>query len=262
MPALELRLRTTCVTCGNPIPLTGAELAIACPTCDAPKTLHGSSFDWVMAAGVTSRTPGENAVVVGEAVPAVVACPACRAPIDDASIASGFAAGVLTCRCGRDVGVRAVPPRLDGARWWTALIGESTREKRAPTTKPVHFACPSCGGALLVDGETRTPACRHCAVRAYLPDDLWRALRPTPRAEPFHLWVDPAWNDEWMRKRRAATKWAICAGVATYGAVIVVGLVISVDEVLGPAIGGGWLLAVIAGAIVHNALRPTSRSPR
>lgn len=256
MPALRLRLRATCVTCGNPVPLTGAELAIVCPTCDAPMMLDASAFQWVMPADVTSRTPSENAVVLGEAVPAVVECGACQTHVDDASIELGCARGGLICRCGRAIHLRAVPRELDAEQWWGVFVGESVREKVPPTTQPVHFTCPSCGGALLVDGATRTPACRHCATRAYLPDDLWRALRPTPRAEPFYLWVDPAWQERWTEERRAAIKWAIVVAIVAYAALVVGAVATGNEAIYGPAVAAGWMPAWAAADIAYGRLKP------
>lgn len=256
MPALRLRLRATCVTCGNPVPLTGAELAIVCPTCDAPMMLDASAFQWVMPADVTSRTPSENAVVLGEAVPAVVECGACQTHVDDASIELGCARGGLICRCGRAIHLRAVPRELDAEQWWGVFVGESVREKVPPTTQPVHFTCPSCGGALLVDGATRTPACRHCATRAYLPDDLWRALRPTPRAEPFYLWVDPAWQERWTEERRAARKWAICSGIVVYSGLVGGTMMSGNEAIYGPALAAGWMPAWAVAAILYGRLAP------
>ncbi len=256
MPALRLRLRTTCATCGHPIPLTSAILPVACPTCDAIATLGAGSFGWVVQDGMSPRSSSEGDAIVGDAAPAGVTCNGCQAPIDEATLERGFAAGGITCRCGRDVHVRAVPVAADGTAWWSAFVGESTHEKPAPTAEPVHFACPNCGGALLVDGQTRTPPCRHCGTRAYLPDDLWRALRPTPRVEPFYLWVDAAWENQWTTKRRAALKWAIVACVAIWGGLVVGGLVTGIDDIAGPAVGAGWIPATIAGMLLYRALTP------
>ena len=151
-------------------------------------------------ATTASATSGEGAVVLGEAQSARVACVACGAFFEDRVIESALQHGVLTCQCGRDIAFRAVPVAVDPESWWTAFIGESVPERAAPATKPVHFPCPNCGGALMVDGTTRTPDCRHCSTRAYLPDDLWHALRPTPKAEPFYLWIDPTYYGDWARQ--------------------------------------------------------------
>src|SRR5579883_607638 len=229
MPALKLRLRTTCATCGNPIPLTSAHLPVACPTCDAVSAMGFGAFAWVVLERVSARGPSEDAALLGDAEPSDVACPVCRAVASDEAIEKGLAQGELACGCGNVVQVRAVPDEIDPNGWWTALVGETSRAKRAPSEAPVHFACTQCGGALLVDGTTRTPTCRFCNTRVYVPDDLWRALRPTPRAEPFYLWVDSAWSERWdARERRArnaslavgvtGTALAIAAGIATCAA--------------------------------------------
>jgi len=67
----------------------------------------------------------------------------------------------------------------------------------------------------MVDGTTRTPKCPYCATSSFLPDDLWRALRPTPKAEPFYLWVDPTWYASWLRLKGRQTRAVLLAVVLT-----------------------------------------------
>jgi hypothetical protein len=45
--------------------------------------------------------------------------------------------------------------------------------------RPVVMACPHCGGALRLSGESeRLVPCQFCKADVYLPDDLWRRLHP------------------------------------------------------------------------------------
>jgi DNA-directed RNA polymerase subunit RPC12/RpoP len=263
MPALRLQLRTTCVTCGNPIPLTSATLPVKCPTCDAPSALGTTAFRWVNAEGVTHRAPDEGATLLGEAAPARVQCGACKAFVDDAAVEGALvAARPVACSCGRSIAVRRVPGGLDRDGWWSAVVGESERQTVAPTAEPVAFTCQRCGGALLVDGATRTPPCKHCGVRAYLPDDLWRSLRPTPRAEPFYLWVDPAWLQLWTEKKRAALAWHLLSIVLAYGGTALVGVIVSLCtdppnwDYLQPALIAGIPITMVTGAIVGARVVP------
>lgn len=269
MPALALRLRTTCSTCGHPVPLTNARRPLApCPTCDAPVPLDAAAFAWVMRPGVDARSPGEGATLLGDGSPSSVACRSCGASVDDAAIERGVAAGSLTCPAGHAIAVRPVPGELSPVRWWSVFLGESERAAFTPSSQPVHFTCASCGGALLADGTTRTPACRFCETRAYLPEDLWRTLRPTPRVEPFYLWVSQAFRDHWTREREGAFRWAVWTFVTVWPGVGLALLTLaflsgepsSSESAVWEAVGmwacGGWLPAWAAAHVVHAKRSP------
>ena len=286
MPGFRLHLRTTCVTCGNPIPMSAATRAIVCPTCDTPKTLTSADFRWIMRArpgypmdASDSSTSGGQRVLLGEARSALVACSACGASLDDRTLEGALAQGGVTCPCGHLVPIRPVPPELDPERWWTAFIGESTVTPVPPATKPVHFTCPHCGAGLMVDGTTRTPDCGYCARRTFLPDDLWNAVRPTPKANPFYLWVDPTWYSRWryLKGRRAwAAFWTgvlVVFGIAA--AFAATALFPWVDSLIGTSDTGGpvpwyeralftvtfsWMVAWAAGSIVFYRMNPTRTS--
>lgn len=230
-------------------------------------TLGAAAFAWVLRPGVDARGPGAGATLLGDASPAPVACSACAAALDDDAIQRGVAQGSLRCPAGHAIAVRGVPPE-GGAPWWSAFLGESEREPVAPSAQPVHFTCANCGGALLADGTTRTPPCRFCGSRAYLPEDLWRALRPTPRVEPFYLWVDPAFYDQWTRARKAAFRWAIWTFVAVWpGVGLALLLMAQLSGVPSTSESGwwdavgiwgaaGWLAAWAAAYVVHAKRAP------
>jgi DNA-directed RNA polymerase subunit RPC12/RpoP len=237
MPALRLRLRTTCVTCGNPIPLTSAHLPVACPTCDAVSTMNFAAFYWVAEERVTTRSEPEGATLLGVGEPADVTCAVCGAAASDEAIEQALAPGEVRCGCGNVMQVRAVPAGIDSAGWWSALVGETSRAKPAPSDAPVQFKCTDCGGALLVDGTTRTPTCSFCNTRVYVPDDLWRAVRPTPKAEPFYLWVSSAKIDRWKAQVRLADEQTHQAEVKVRRASLVAWTVAGIGTAIA-AVGG------------------------
>jgi DNA-directed RNA polymerase subunit RPC12/RpoP len=231
--------------------------------------LGAAAFEWVMRAGVEARGPEEGAVLLGDVSPARVACRACGASVDDDAIERGIAEGSVPCPAGHAIAVRAVPPEMGREPWWSALVGESEREPVAPSAEPVQFTCASCGAALLADGTTRTPPCRYCGTRAYLPEDLWRTLRPTPRVEPFYLWVDRAWYEQWTRGRAAQFWWSFGTWVAVWAGVYVallgmdyrVGAPSSTESGWSEAahiwLCAGWMAASAAAAIVNVKCTPT-----
>ncbi len=232
-------------------------------------TLGSAAFAWVMRPGVDARGPDEGAALLGEVSPARVACRACGGSVDDDAIERGVAEGSLICPSGHAIAVRPVPSEMGRAPWWSAFLGESDRDRVAPSAEPVQFTCANCGGALLADGTTRTPPCRFCETRAYLPEDLWRALRPTPRVEPFYLWVAPAFCDKWTRDRKAALRWAVWTCVAVWPGVglallamaYLSGAPSSSESGWWQAVGiwgcAGWMAAWAAAHIVHAKRSPT-----
>jgi predicted RNA-binding Zn-ribbon protein involved in translation (DUF1610 family) len=196
-----------------------------------------------------------------------------RTSLDERAIEDALPRGGLTCRCGHAVAFRAVPVAFDPESWWTAFIGESVPERDAPATKPVQFPCPNCGGALMVDGTTRTPDCRHCSTRAYLPDDLWHSLRPTPKAEPFYLWIDPSyyrdWSEQAARRVRAVALSVVLVMLGLAGACAAgpsLGLFGTQEEGGGTApwyeaalfsLTFSWMVAWAVGSLVGRWKRPT-----
>jgi hypothetical protein len=107
------------------------------------------AFAWVVSAGQTFRilasedinrpsiTQPEDATLLGTAAPANVECPACHGVFSDDALSQGFARGSLRCACGQGLQVRAVPPNLDPTGSWSALIGETSRDKGSPSDAPV-----------------------------------------------------------------------------------------------------------------------------
>lgn len=83
------------------------------------------------------------------------------------------------------------PPRL----LVNAEIQEASAAGKAPdaipTSAPIAFACPQCGGSLTVDGGDRVVPCRFCGIKVYLPDDLWFRMHPArKKARWFILFGD------------------------------------------------------------------------
>lgn len=203
-----------------------------------------------MRPGLDARQPGEGAALLGEVSAARVTCRACGASVDDATIERGLAEGFVACPAGHSITVRPVPPEMRRESFWSAFVGESDRDQVAPSTEPVQFTCASCGGALLADGTTRTPPCGFCGTRSYLPEDLWRALRPTPRVEPFYLWVAPAASDQWTRARETALSSAVWTVVAVWPGVGLALLAMAYLSGQPSSSGSGWWDAVrIWGAV-------------
>ena len=66
-------------------------------------------------------------------------------------------------------------------------IGEKLAEYGQPAAKPVMFSCLSCGGALKVDGKSRTVSCTQCNNDNYLPDALWLRLHPIKVSHSFFV---------------------------------------------------------------------------
>ena len=197
MRTLSLQIRTSCSECGNPLPLNAMVARVACPACSAVNEL-GDGF-WQNVLGdsdlstCTMITEGRTLQLdVGGSGPA---CAKCGEEIDDGAALAAADAGFIACgKCGTRALVR-VPPESFVVSGMRLLVGED--EGQVPAAgpaaetprgmEPVAFSCPQCGGVLQVDGAARIVKCGYCAASVYLPDDLWHAFHPVPRARRWYI---------------------------------------------------------------------------
>ncbi len=212
MRTTAVRIRTSCSSCGGPLPLNALAPRPACPACGAQNEL-GDGF-WTAILGderlrsCTIYTGGrEVALEAGGGPPA---CHACGAAIPEEDALAGADAGSVACGgCGAPTLLR-VPPRALAIAGFRLLVGEDGTQLAAPggaavrapgaAPRPVAFHCPTCGGVLRVDGSARLVTCEYCSGAAYLPDDLWRLLHPAPPVRTWYLLREPGARGRALRE--------------------------------------------------------------
>jgi hypothetical protein len=202
----ELELVISCDGCRIGLPVNGFAERVTCYHCAAVTTL-GVDF-WKKPFEDDRLDQARRAPGVGQRVrwPFVHGadfrfalraprCLACTAPLDPRALLDVAEAGGDRCfcsACGKpirlreaDAMARSVCPPARAVAHETTLAGESDALERR--TEPVVFACMKCGAGLDADGTARSVACKFCGVPNYLPDGLWRQLRPVPVAHPWFL---------------------------------------------------------------------------
>ncbi|HEX2079171.1 MAG TPA: hypothetical protein VHG08_15710 [Longimicrobium sp.] len=203
MRTIAVQLRTSCSTCGSPLPLNAMVPRLACAACGGQNTL-GDAF-WTAVLGdadlssSTIITQGREVALEVER-PEHPACAKCGAEIPvDAALAGAEAGGVDCVGCGTRTLLRA-PPRPWVLSGFRLLVGEdalqlpaagATVEAPRAASAPIAFNCPTCGGVLQVDGSARVVRCAYCSGSAYLPDDLWHVFHPVPVTRPWYLLQEP-----------------------------------------------------------------------
>jgi hypothetical protein len=121
-----------------------------------------------------------------------------------ATLASFVPRGRCFCpACGSAIAVRPadelclqINPR---ARF---VVHETFADQVGPTGQRLLFACLGCGAGVAADGSARTVVCGSCQQSSYVPDGLWRQLRPIPAGVAFFLVC------EYDASARAEARWS------------------------------------------------------
>ena len=213
MPSVAVRVHAKCQSCAHPVPFNALVMATPCPSCDAVYRVSGHDWSWVVepAEGakdtvlglLEARKSRENAALEGNVFPGEPVCDACKKELDAEGLTTESG---VPCSCGAKLHARRPPAfaASSGRKGWSFIVGEdpaSLDEKvgAAPMpVAPIQFPCPSCAASLSVDGSTRAPTCRFCQARAFLPDALWRELRPPRLIRTWFLWIDRA---DWDKRK-------------------------------------------------------------
>lgn len=134
-------------------------------------------------------------------------CPKCKTGLDDSKFTDYAKAGNAKCtKCGNEISVREAPDDIKklfpGISY---LAGEDSNmfssgnqsTITAQSSKPIIFTCPSCAGALEIDGKERTVTCKFCNSEIYLPDDLWLRLHPAKTVNRWYM----VYDDKYIKER-------------------------------------------------------------
>jgi hypothetical protein len=229
---ISIELKTECKYCGTALPLNALVEEILCHSCQ--KTLNfpyeywrKSILDSAVSEGLKfNENEGRNqTAMTGEYTFHITygrqhpRCPKCKTGLDDSKFVEYAAAGNTKCtKCQNEISVREAPENIKklfpGISY---LAGEDSdmfsSDKPASVTeqssKPVIFTCPSCAGALEIDGKERMITCKFCNSEVYLPDDLWFRLHPAKTVNRWYL----VYDDKFVKERILA--WYELAGCAS-----------------------------------------------
>ena len=219
--------RSTCSSCGQPLPLPWLTDRIACPYCHTDQVLPQRLWQGLLReldehsdrGDPREATATEGArTVVYTLGPGVPRCERCDAPYPVAALHPDEPRNFACVQCGDPASAAPVPPWIRGpvgpARQVVAVLprpelpgGGAAALSPADEPRPVAMACPSCGGGLQITAASaRLLGCRYCGSDVYIPDDLWRRLHPVKKVEPFYVgFAGPSlWRRRVDAERRAA----------------------------------------------------------
>ncbi len=213
MIGVSIKASITCPDCESSVPLNALIPSIECPSCGAVLDLSVDVWktvldDAIEEAPFTEEGMGSSTSVFGSYNYSMVRgrlqprYQGTKEEIEDDIILAGLKNSYVTHpESGEKTSVRELPPLYRNEfAGVVALIGEESSlipgenmEDAIEVTNsshPVAFACPQCGGNLMVSGEQRLETCKYCETRVYLPDDLWRILHPIKTKRTWYLLCD------------------------------------------------------------------------
>lgn len=209
-----LKIRIDCPECGGGINVDAPHPTVRCGECHADVPLVGGSGEslWPWIIHNAMRSKGRDGVFAntslldtGATVPfvylaahrgSVPRCPQCGDLMTAlGQTADGTTGDVFCTACGAPVPTwPASYADADGDEtrfqvFWAPPPGAaSPASTPVASVKPVSFACPTCGGKLVIESETRRiVSCQYCDADAYLPSELWNHLHPVRRRQAF--WI-------------------------------------------------------------------------
>jgi hypothetical protein len=206
MTAYTLRISLDCPHCRGGIPVNGFTHEALCGNClnsvELGQEWWDTHLDNDTIEDALNHEPGygnsstslggmNEKIESGNRAPR---CQTCKAEFEDALIQTAVAAGGFDCPgCKRMINVRkATPLALSLIAEADLLVHEDAMGSDlhldiSASAEPIFFGCLSCGGALPVDGSTRTPKCTHCGNANYLPDALWLRMHPVRTSHAFFV---------------------------------------------------------------------------
>ncbi len=206
MTAYTIRISLDCPHCRGGIPVNGFTHEVLCSSClkavELPQEWWDSHLDIETIEDALTHEPGygnsssslggmNEKIDTGNRPPR---CQDCKAEFPDDLLKKSVADGGFACLgCQRHIRVRKATPLALSLIMEADLLvhegptGENLGSNGNAAIEPVLFGCLACGGALPVDGSTRTPKCTHCGSANYLPDALWLRLHPAPTSQAFFV---------------------------------------------------------------------------
>jgi len=213
MLSVCLEIKTTCSSCGNPLPVNALVSRIHCSSCQADSDFSNelwseSILESTLKEGITfaENEARQETVMTGQYNFQILygrqnpRCANCKTPLDENLFEAYTSAGKAVCtKCNSEVSFRKIPDELKTIFQTVNYIagedadqipGGQSKNVEQNRSKPLLFTCPSCAGNLEIDGKERTITCKFCGSEIYLPDDLWLRMHPVKTVGRWYLIFD------------------------------------------------------------------------
>ena len=218
-------IRTSCGSCGNPVPVNGPFRWIECVSCFEkvkipPDIIAGFMNDFEEEYEGRAEGEGSGGTLMSGGGTykygqwrLAPRCPSCKKQL----VLPETTPGVISCECG-------VKYNLYEAPEWLAELVPSLRRcisQESPSEdgssvnsvfndkslKPVVMSCPQCSGALSVSAvNERIMACSYCDSEVYIPDAIWTRLHPVKKVQEWFACFEGKTEKQLKTERRLRDK--------------------------------------------------------
>jgi len=217
-------IRTSCGSCGQPVPVNGPFKEVACGACFEkvvipPDIIAGFMNDFEEEyEGRADREGSGGTLMSGSGTykygqwRLAPRCSSCKK-----QLVLSDTPGVISCECGLKYNQYGTP------EWLTGLVPslrkcisqEALSEDGSSVNpvfdneslKPVVMSCPQCSGALSISAASeRIMACRYCDSEVYVPDAIWTRLHPVKKVQEWFACFEGKTEKQLKTERRLKDK--------------------------------------------------------
>lgn len=206
MTAYTFKISLDCPHCRGPVSVNGFSTEVLCINClnpvELPEDWWHEKLDEETLKDAINREAGtgNTASYLGGLSEKIVAgnrpprCQDCKTDFPQELMVGAVEKGFFACPgCQGRIRVRVATPLVVSMIPDADLLvhedetGINLANDGITASEAVLVACLGCGGALKVDGSSRTVKCENCANNNYLPDALWLRLHPAKVSHAFFV---------------------------------------------------------------------------
>ncbi|MCD4702148.1 MAG: hypothetical protein K8S24_09870 [Candidatus Aegiribacteria sp.] len=216
-------IRTTCSSCGSPLPINGPFTRFSCMACFEDISIPQDRIaDFLNdfeeeCEGLTKGQGRGGTLMCGGGTfkygywKLEPRCSSCKTPLEIPEVQDK---SIIRCsECAAEYHVFPAPD-------WLKKLAPSARfccTKEPPpenrddkcveidedSTKPIVMSCPQCAGALSVSARSeRIMECSYCNSEVYVPDAVWKRLHPVRKSEEWFVCFEGRNKIQLQVKRR------------------------------------------------------------
>ncbi len=201
-------IRTTCSSCGSPLPINGPYTRFSCTSCFEsisipPDRIAGFLNDFEEEyEGLSDGQGSGGTLMCGSGTfeygcwRLEPRCSSCKTPLEIPEVQGS---SIVRCsKCATEYHLFPSPEWLQklvpSARFCCTTQpppgdnDDKVVEIDEDSTKPIVMSCPQCAGALSVSARSeRIMECGYCNSEVYVPDAIWKRLHPVSKTEEWFV---------------------------------------------------------------------------
>ncbi len=202
------KIRTTCSSCGQPLPINGPYKQLTCTSCFKETTISPdiiadflNDFEEEFE-GFTEGQGSGGTLMSGSGTfkysywRLEPYCSSCKSPLSIPEVSDHT---MIKCvKCNTEYHVSPAPHwlrnKVPSLRFCLTsqpppeINDDKNIKFNEHSTKPVVMSCPQCAGALSVSQQSeRIMECQYCNSEIYVPDAVWKRLHPVRITEEWFV---------------------------------------------------------------------------